>query len=181
MMRIVLALAIFLAPAVVHAGGCAPVYYQPYYTPSYNVEVKKYTVLEFVQPYFVGIAAPYVAPAPLTSPCDEKIASLKAELAEMRKMLQAPEPPRLPQKEQQEVPRGKSVYSARCAGCHDASAAKAKGGGTILFQNDVALPLPAEIAEKCVHEMKADHMPKNGKLSAKDFMAVLCEIQELAR
>lgn len=71
-----------------------PSYYPTYYTPTYyeapKVEVKKITVLEFVQPYFVGVPATYVAPAAATAPaptastvlpCDEKINALKAELA----------------------------------------------------------------------------------------------------
>lgn len=202
-MRILVALAVLLAPVTAQACNYYPsaTYYYPsatYYTPyvEQKVEVKKFTVFEFVQPYFVGAGAPYVAPptAPVTppasttsTPCDAKIADLRAELAEMRKMLQpAPQvAPRRPSRPVEEEPAppprqtSRSVFATKCAGCHDSSVAAQKGGKLALFEFGQPVGLPADVAEKCVEEMRAGHMPKKAKLTAREFMSVTCEIESL--
>ncbi len=198
---VALAFVLSLATPALACYGSPICYSTPYYVQPYveqKVEIKKYTVLEFVQPYFVGSAAAYVAPAapapaaaPAQSACEVKFTELSAKFAALEARMAAqpqytprPEPPQAPRPEPPPMApvngAAKSMFAAKCAGCHDSSVSERKGGKLSLFEFGAPLQLPAAIAEKCIEEMRRDHMPKGGqRLTAREFMAVACEIESL--
>lgn len=205
------------------AGSCgyvssyAPSYYVPSYTPTYvehKTIVNKITVLDFTPPYAVGYALPYVAPAVVapsavpsaampapcaaaTTACEERVAGLRAELAEFKARFNAalapaapapaaaPAPPAPPPMAPVNgagaapaaAPAGKSVAVGKCASCHDSTTAAAKGKGVILTQNGALLALTPELAQKSMREAMSGKMPKGGPpLSDQEFTILLNEL-----
>jgi mono/diheme cytochrome c family protein len=210
MIRSILAGCLLLGPALSSSAGCnfypsTSYSYTPYYTPyvQQNVEVKKYTVLEFVQPYFVGAAVPYVAPASAPaapaaaapSPCEAQITELRQQLLEMKRQLAPPprerepeyqprreEAPRPQREPRSQAPAQRSMFAAKCATCHDSAVSEKKGGKLSLFEFGQPLQMPPDIADKCTEEMRKDHMPPKGnKLTSAEFVAILCEIRDLTQ
>lgn len=155
----------------------------------------------YLYPYAVpAVAAPAMpapAAAPHQTPCESKLAEFSAKLALLEARLGVgsapaagvqPSPPAAPAPPPMApVPplngngngAAKSPFTLRCAGCHDASVANAKGGKLTMFQNGLALQLPPETANKAIRLMMRGEMPppRSGTaLTDKDFTAILDEL-----
>lgn len=199
LLRSILAGAVLLSQTWALEAGCnfypstsysyAPTYYAPPVVKVQKVVAVEYLAVPVVAPvYAIGYAAPAAvvaaapaAPAAPTSPCSEEVKSLRAELEKLKAALAGGAPP-APPPQPQNAPAGKkSVFALRCAGCHDASVAKTKGGKLEMFQNGVALPLSAELANECVRQVLSRHMPKgNVELTNEDLNAILDEVLQLS-
>lgn len=66
-----------------------------------------------------------------------------------------------------ESPIGLRTLQTRCATCHDATVAKAKGGGKTLFDAKGFLDTPENVGA-VVSAIREGRMPKGGKMSPED-------------
>lgn len=188
-------------------------YTPTYYAAPAQVQVKKVVAVEYLAVpvalpvYAVGYAPAYapapamptLAAAPAMTPCDIKLSETNARLAALEARVglgSAPAPAAQPvppgppaPPPMQPVPplngngAAKSPFTLRCAVCHDASVANAKGGKHAFFQFGAAVPLAPEIANKAIRLMMKGEMPppkNSGKLTDQDFTAILDEILQLS-
>jgi hypothetical protein len=181
-------------------------YTPTYYAAPAQVQVKKVVAVEYLAVpvalpvYAIGYAPAYVptapampAPAaiPQQTPCDIKLSETNARLAALEARLSvggtlAPSTQPLPPPMTPVPPlpndsgAAKSPFTLRCAGCHDASVAQAKGGKLTMFQNGLTLPIEPGIANKAIRAMMKGTMPKNGKLTDVEFTAILDELLQLS-
>lgn len=196
---LMLGVALCVAPVPVQAGGCAvnvhQSYAKAYVAPTYNnvkahanvyhdeyKEVKKVVVLEYVPLFAVGYAPAYAPPtAPVVqqqtaAPCDVKVSALEAKLLalESRLSVGAP-PPVLPQT----LPITASLIVGKCAACHDATIAAAKGKGLALTSQGHSLKFDDKTYGSVLRAVSAGTMPKGGKLIPEDFNKLLQELVDM--
>jgi len=182
----VVVLALLLAPAAIACPivlrpavtNYTPVSYATSHTPSaYAVQVvPQYTTIlayGFQFPAYgatfgqssQGAATPQAAaPPPAVSPCEKELASLKAEVAELKQMMRQGAVP------QRKMPLvlddGKpfdvsALFEARCASCHEAGVAAKLGGGLVLHRNDGGpVKVTKEIIDSINDQLAHDKMPK---------------------
>ena len=189
-----------------HAGSCGTVYFpQTYsnYAPSViykdnhhddYIEKKRVVVLEYslfpafpvgYMPQYAPAAAPSAAPPPqavgASTPCDDKLKGLEAKIAALESKLGGGIPPNAqPSTAPVPVTVAAKVFVAKCAGCHDASAAAAKGKNLTLFKDGAPVAWNAELTGKVLKEVAKGTMPKGGKLAQEEFASLAQELFDLS-
>lgn len=184
-----------------HAGSCGTVYFPQTYAPSViykdnhhddYIEKKRIVVLEYslfpafpvgFMPQYAPAAAPSAAPPPqavgASTPCDDKLKGLEAKIAALESKLGGGVPPNaLPNTAP--APVVAKVFVAKCAGCHDASTAAAKGKNLTLFKDGAPIAWNAELTGKVLKEVAKGTMPKGGKLAQDEFASLAQELFDLS-
>lgn len=190
MLRVFIAGAIFLMPAVAHAG-CYTYYpyVQTYYPPPQIIIKEKYFV-EYVPAFFTGwapgLAAAYTkasqttVEAPTKPTCEEELKTIKQQLATLEQRLSAGANTVPPATPPQALPLKGSILVGACATCHDKSVAATKGKGWVLTENDKIAVMSSEMLGKVMKEVSSGRMPKGGKLSNEQFNSLMNELVEIS-
>lgn len=137
------------------------------------VHVAQAAVVAPVVAQFVPVAVPayYAGYQPAAQVAQAEVEALRKEVAELRALLN--HSPGLSPKRGEEKPKpaaehpGLAVLKGKCASCHDAGVAKAKGNGLVLFEEEGQLSaLSAEKLLAVTREVYQGRMPKGtGKLT----------------
>jgi mono/diheme cytochrome c family protein len=125
-------------------------------------------------------AASAVTSAPQAAAADSRVQALQDEvgrlrkdLEECRKQLSAARPQGKPEARapQAAVPQHLAIFTARCAACHEAKAARAKGDGFVLLEGTRLAFLDARQVNRIVAQVYTGKMPKGGPPLSDDEVA----------
>ena len=182
LVRLLLSLLLVLTPTLAQA--CGPFPFHPFYSPPTIVkevvvekEVVPIFATLFVPAYGVGYPAPPPQPAaaaPVAPPvtqtttsCEQRAADLERRLADLERRLAAGPGVGAPSAVAPVLPAapGKdalSIFAARCASCHEAGVASAKGGGFVLLSQGKLAQLTDRQLRKVGTMTYSGQMPKGG-------------------
>jgi len=103
----------------------------------------------------------------------DEVARLRQELEECRKQLTAVRPQAKGEAAapQAAVPPHLAIFTARCAACHEAKVARAKGNGFVLLEGNRLARLDARQVNRIVARVYSGKMPKGGPPLSDDEVA----------
>lgn len=186
-----LSLAWAAAPA--GAGGCAvrssyvqsysystPVYSYPTYVekvvekevPVYVAQYVPFAIAYPAYPVgYVGQAAAVQYPHPAAQPqsqashCDQKLAELEKKLTAMieQRAQAAVQPPAVARTADAPHAGTATLFQAKCASCHEAATAGAKGGGFVMFRGNALERFTDAQARSIFQQVRTNKMPKGGQ------------------